>query len=212
MKIVVNASGTLREEFLSRKIPLNTKIAAVESVSCFPDHADASLFFDLEPLPEATETYRILSPAPILVNSVTDVLARFSGISNIGRVNAWPGMINRSLMELVCKDPLTRKNIENCLQKLNWAYRLVPDIPGMVSARIISMIINEAYFAFGEKVSSREEIDIAMKSGTNYPFGPFEWTQKIGAREIVQLLQKMNEDNRRYNIAPALLKEVQISA
>jgi hypothetical protein len=64
MKIVVNASGTLREEFLSRTIPLNTRIAAVESVSCFPDHPDASIFFDLEPLPEATETYRILSPAP----------------------------------------------------------------------------------------------------------------------------------------------------
>ena len=130
MKIVVNASGTLREEFLSRTIPLNTRIAAVGSVSCFPDHPDASIFFDLEPLPEATETYRILSPAPVLINSVTDVLARFSGISNIARVNAWPGMINRHLMELVCKDPVTTKKIETCLQKLNWAYRLVPDIPG----------------------------------------------------------------------------------
>ena len=49
-----------------------------------------------------------------------------------------------------------------------------PDIPGFISARVVSMIINEAYFALEEEVSSKEEIDTAMKLGTNYPYGPFD--------------------------------------
>jgi hypothetical protein len=44
-------------------------------------------------------------------------------------------------MELVCKDPLTTKTLKP-FAEIELVYRFVPDIPGMVSARIISMIIN----------------------------------------------------------------------
>jgi len=71
------------------------------------------------------------------------------------------------------------------------------------------MIINEAYFALGEGVSSKENIDIAMKTGTNYPYGPFEWAAKIGLQRIQQLLVQMQKENNRYSIAPALLKDLE---
>ena len=64
----------------------------------------------------------------------------------------------------------------------------VSDEPGFIAARIISMIINEAYFAKAENVSSEKEIDVAMKLGTNYPFGPFEWARLIGIKNIYELL------------------------
>ncbi len=60
----------------------------------------------------------------------------------------------------------------------------VKDEPGLVSARVISMIVNEAFFALAEGVSTMEEIDVAMKLGTNYPYGPFEWLEKIGVANI----------------------------
>ena len=47
----------------------------------------------------------------------------------------------------------------------------VPDEPGFIAARIIAMIINEAYYAKGEQVSSKADIDIAMKLGTTIPWG-----------------------------------------
>src|SRR5206468_5516030 len=94
------------------------------------------------------------------------------------------------------------------MNALNWKYELVPDIPGMVATRIISMIINEAYFALGDKVSTKEEIDIAMKLGTNYPYGPFEWSEKIGLNKIYFLLKRLFEKEIRYAIAPLLLEEV----
>ena len=83
----------------------------------------------------------------------------------------------------------------------------VADEPGLVSARIIAMIINEAWFAVGDEVSSREEIDTAMKLGTNYPFGPFEWATAIGAGNILELLNKLTVTDKRYQPAPLLIKE-----
>lgn len=68
------------------------------------------------------------------------------------------------------------------------------------------MIINEAYFTLGESVSSENEIDIAMKLGTNYPYGPFEWARLIGLRNIHSLLEKLTQEDIRYLPAPRLLK------
>ena len=75
---------------------------------------------------------------------------------------------------------------------------------GFIAARIIAMIINEAYYALEENVSTKEQIDIAMKLGTNYPYGPFEWSEKIGIEKIYLLLEKLSVQNKRYTIAGSL--------
>jgi 3-hydroxybutyryl-CoA dehydrogenase len=56
-------------------------------------------------------------------------------------------------------------------------------------------------------VSSREEIDTAMKLGTNYPYGPFEWTRKIGPQQVAGLLELLSVDQSRYKPAASLKKE-----
>ena len=80
---------------------------------------------------------------------------------------------------------------------------------GFIAARIIAMIINEAYYALEENVSTKEQIDIAMKLGTNYPYGPFEWSEKIGLKNILSLLQKLSKQNNRYTISSLLVHESQ---
>ena len=70
------------------------------------------------------------------------------------------------------------------------------------------MIINEAYFALGEGVSSKEEIDTAMKLGTNYPMGPFEWGINIGLKNVSGLLSALAEINPRYTPAELLKQEI----
>ena len=71
------------------------------------------------------------------------------------------------------------------------------------------MIINEAYFAIEEDVASRTDIDLAMKLGTNYPFGPFEWSQRIGIKNVYQLLKAVFESTQdeRYKICSLLERE-----
>ena len=52
--------------------------------------------------------------------------------------------------------------------------------------------------------STKEEIDIAMKLGTGYPFGPFEWGEMIGLSRIAELLKKLSYDNPVYELAKSL--------
>ena len=70
------------------------------------------------------------------------------------------------------------------------------------------MIINEGYFAVEDNVSSKAEIDTAMKLGTNYPYGPFEWAELIGLNNILGLLQKLNLTDTRYQPSQLLMKAV----
>ena len=90
------------------------------------------------------------------------------------------------------------------LNALNKKYIACVDEPGFISARIIAMIINEAYMAKEEGVSTEEEIDIAMKLGTNYPYGPFEWAKKIGIQSIHQLLTTLAKNDVRYTTASSM--------
>src|SRR5438445_657525 len=70
----------------------------------------------------------------------------------------------------------------------------------------------DAYFdlLFNEAVNTKEEIDVAMKLGTNYPNGPCEWGKKIGLKSIYALLKKLNEKERCYEIAPSLISECEM--
>jgi 3-hydroxybutyryl-CoA dehydrogenase len=89
----------------------------------------------------------------------------------------------------------------------------VADRPGMISMRIITMIINEAYLVLQEGTSNKEDIDTAMKLGTNYPFGPIEWSEKIGIDLVYNILKSMFDTygDDRYRITP-LLKEKYLEA
>ena len=146
-----------------------------------------------------------LTTQPVFIHSVTLTLSDLNLPENISRINAWPTFLQNDVWEIATK----KENIvKNFFEKLGWKYTLIPDEPGLIAARIIAMIINEAYFTYGDGVSSKEEIDVAMKLGTNYPYGPFEWAQKIGLSNIYKLLRALNKVSKRYCVAPAMEKEV----
>ena len=68
-----------------------------------------------------------------------------------------------------------------------------------IFSRVLAGIINEAMWAVTENVATVQDIDTAMKLGTNYPMGPFEWSDKISSEKVQDLLVALNEtvaDNR----------------
>jgi 3-hydroxybutyryl-CoA dehydrogenase len=73
-----------------------------------------------------------------------------------------------------------------------------------ILARILGAVINEAALALSDRVASREDIDIAMTKGTNYPIGPLTWADKIGLRTVRGVLKALNGkvSDGRYEPAP----------
>jgi 3-hydroxybutyryl-CoA dehydrogenase len=140
---------------------------------------------------------------PIFINQPLNTLDNLKTSANVYKINAWPGFLQASHWEIMGTENDTIHAIFKVLQK---QYSFVQDAIGFVSTRIISMIINEAYFALAENVSTKGEIDIAMKLGTNYPYGPFEWADKIGIQNVYWLLDCLSKTDKRYTPAPLLQK------
>ena len=149
----------------------------------------------------ATENYQSLL-LPIFINSVHLTLKQQHHPKNVVRINGWNGFMERNLWEIAGE---IQENHIAFLNAINRKYIVVADEPGLVSARVIAMIINEAYFAKEDGISSEQEIDIAMKLGTNYPKGPFEWKSTIGIENIFSLLTALSTTDPRYTPS-ALLK------
>jgi 3-hydroxybutyryl-CoA dehydrogenase len=77
------------------------------------------------------------------------------------------------------------------------------DLPGLVVARTLAMLVNEAADAVQHSVCTAEGADSAMKLGTNYPAGPFEWLERMGTARVVALLEALDRHYRgeRYRVS-----------
>jgi 3-hydroxybutyryl-CoA dehydrogenase len=204
MVLAVLATEAQKEEWNKNKLPTSVTVFWADSLQALL-MLEAAAYFDLqyEWTPERNEQYNIIKGKPIFVNEVA-LPCSFIG-AGFARINAWPGMLQRSIQEIAVHKNADKQAIITVLQAMGWQYQLVPDIVGMISARIIATIINEAFFTLGSEVSSKEAIDTAMKLGTNYPYGPFEWAEKIGTGKIITLLKELSRNDSRYEPAPALL-------
>lgn len=120
-----------------------------------------------------------------------------------------PTFLNRKILEITRVDSRDQLKLQETCSHLNTDFAIVKDQVGMVTPRVICMIINEAYFAIKENISSRADIDLAMKLGTNYPFGPFEWAARIGTKNVYELLKAVYENakDERYKICELLERE-----
>ena len=59
--------------------------------------------------------------------------------------------------------------------------------------RIFCMLVNEAYDALFMGIGSREDIDLAMTKGVNYPRGLFEWSDDYGREKLLGILNALSE-------------------
>jgi len=208
MDVAILANDLQRDELSSRRIPEGVNINWFNSFEELISR-EADVYFDLlfERKKERIGSLLKLTPKIIILNAVTDTLQEL-GESFI-RINGWPGFLKRNLIEVAINKPGLVKEAMSVFSGMNWPCKIVADQPGMISARIIAMIINEAYFASQEGVSTKPEIDIAMKSGTNYPYGPFEWCKLIGLKNIYDLLLRLSETDPRYKMAESLIADAE---
>ena len=202
MQIVVKATSDQKATLETMHWAENLQFQWAEDRHYWKE-ADAYFDFSFE---EEGWLFDDINSAPIFVNAVFNTSHELP--SNAIRMNAWNSFLNRPIWEIAMADKTLLQPSLMMLEKLGRKAIAVPDEPGFIAVRIIAMIINEAYFTLEEEISSKNEIDIAMKLGTNYPYGPFEWASLIGLNKIAKLLEILNLTDKRYAIAPALLLEL----
>jgi 3-hydroxybutyryl-CoA dehydrogenase len=207
--VVILAPGDLKEELLAqRPVSDDTVIQWITDPAGFLDHKNAEGYIDLgfDYSKERIDILKQLPAQPVIISAVAGTL---SGLpSHFIRVNGWRSFLKRAMLEAAGTDNATREKTESIFTGLGKTVAWTPDVPGFISARVVAMVINEAYFSLLEGVSSREATDTAMKLGTNYPYGPFEWGNVIGIGHVAELLRLLSVDETRYQPCSLLEKEV----
>lgn len=96
------------------------------------------------------------------------------------------------------------------LHALGYVPAQVSDTPGLVVARTLAMLVNEAADAVLHGVCTPEGANAAMKLGVNYPAGPFDWLDRMGRARVVAVLHALDACYRgeRYRVSPWLQRAV----
>lgn len=215
MKILAKGEKIIVDELKHKLAGTGCEIVALHGDEMTGHNlGDYDAIFDLEfdRNSDALRLYAGLSGKPVFVSAIKKQLAAMvSGYSEnisctlIG-INALPTFINRSLAEISLNNSQDEPQVAKIMEHLGWDFKIVSDRVGMVTPRIIFMIINEACYTLQEGTANMQDIDTSMKLGTNYPFGPFEWADRIGVKEVYETLQAVYEDTKddRYKICPLL--------
>ncbi len=205
MKIVVLANARQKDELMAQQpiVPSNVVWRTGPDIpeNIMNDDICIDLLFD--DAPDRMGKWQQLDPSLLVINAVSAPEA--GTVFPYVRINGWNTFLKRTVIEATAPDGI-REKATALFSVFNKKAEWTADIPGFLSLRIVASIINEAYFALEEQVSTKEEIDTAMKLGTNYPYGPFEWGREIGIKNIYNLLKHLSEEEKRYQPA-ALLKQ-----
>ena len=174
-----------------------------------PGHGEPELIVDAGPaageLPEA-------GGAPLVVSCASRSLAS-SGLAGACGFQLLPPVADSRLVELT-RIPSTGDETAAAAERFFTALGLerewVEDAPGLVSARIVCALVNEALFAIGEGVGSADDVDTGVTLGLNHPRGPVQRGRELGFEQVLATIDGLWDERReeRYRAAPLLRRVV----
>jgi len=71
--------------------------------------------------------------------------------------------------------------------------------------RVLAMLVNEAVEALYLKIASRDDIDLAMTKGVNYPKGLLKWADELGCGVILETLETLQQDYGEDRYRPCIM-------
>ncbi len=125
-------------------------------------------------------------------------------------MNPVPKMRLLEIIPGLATSTTTLSTMQSFARQLNKEVVISRDYPGFIVNRVLMPMINEAFTVLMEGIASREEIDLAMKLGTNQPMGPLALADYIGLDTCLSILEIMHQDlaSSRFKPCPLLRQYV----
>jgi 3-hydroxybutyryl-CoA dehydrogenase len=74
-----------------------------------------------------------------------------------------------------------------------------------IVSRVLAMLINEAYDAWYYKIATKEDLELAMTKGVNYPKGLIQWSSEIGVGKVLKKLEDLQHKYAEDRYRPSVL-------
>lgn len=171
--------------------------------------AKAALFQEID---------KVLAPSALLVSNTSSIsITRLAAVTSrpqhvmgVHFMNPVPVMKLVELIKGLQTSEETYQMVQAFCASIQKTTVLAIDAPGFVVNRILCPMLNEAIFLVQEGVKP-EDIDTAMKLGTNQPMGPLTLADFVGLDTLLYILQVLHRElgEDKYRPCPLLIKYVE---
>ena len=158
----------------------------------------------------AEHTILASNTSSISITRIAGVTGRPEKVVGMHFMNPVPIMKLVELIRGLQTSDATYAAVDAAAQKMGKTTVLAQDYPGFIVNRVLMPMINEAVYALMEGVGSVEDIDTAMKLGTNQPMGPLTLADFIGLDTCLAIMEVLHDGlgDAKYRACPLLRKYV----
>ncbi|NMM38249.1 MAG: 3-hydroxyacyl-CoA dehydrogenase [Glaciimonas sp.] len=112
----------------------------------------------------------------------------------------------RVVMTTPATDPVYCQMARGLFATDGAAVSVIRDSSGLVTQRVVALIINIACDIAQQGIAEPDDIDHAVKLGLGYPYGPLAWGNQLGADIVMTILTNLLEQtgDPRYRPSPWL--------
>lgn len=148
----------------------------------------------------------------ISITSIAARTARPDNVIGMHFMNPVPVMKLVEIIKGLATSEQTYTTVNAVAERMGKTTVLSRDMPGFIVNRVLMPYINEAVFALYEGIASVEDIDTAMKLGTNVPMGPLTLADFIGLDTCLAIMEVLHDGmggDSKYRACPLLRKYVE---
>ncbi len=146
----------------------------------------------------------------ISITKIAAVTGRPDKVIGMHFMNPVPVMQLVEVIRGIATSEATFRRVAALIERLGKTMAVSQDSPGFIVNRMLIPMINEAIFALYEGVATAEDIDTAMKLGTNQPMGPLALADLIGLDTVLAVINVLWDGfkDSKYRPCPLLVRMV----